>query len=88
MHDKRCKWPHGRGLGGSSLINYMIYTRGNPRDFDDWTKAGITGWSYDEVLPYFQKFEKSTIPEDDSANNNNQSLGRNGLLSIELAKFR
>src|SRR5215469_16151712 len=49
--------PRGRGLGGSGLINGMVYFRGNPRDYDDWSKAGATGWSYREVLPYFTKSE-------------------------------
>lgn len=86
MRDKRCNWPHGRGLGGSSIINYLIYTRGNPRDFDAWTKAGITGWSYDEVLPFFRKFEKSTLEKSNSTTNH--SLGENGYLTIENARFR
>src|SRR5580692_4573928 len=49
--------PRGRGLGGSALINGMVYFRGNPRDYDAWAAAGATGWSYREVLPYFRKSE-------------------------------
>ena len=49
--------PRGRGLGGSALINGMVYFRGHPRDYDDWSNAGATGWSYREVLPYFRKSE-------------------------------
>lgn len=88
MRDKKCNWPHGRGLGGSSIINYMIYTRGNPVDFDNWTKMGITGWSYNDVLPYFQKFEKSMIEHDSNETKTNGSLGQNGSLTIESARFR
>ena len=44
-------------LGGSSGINYMAYVRGHPGDFDAWAAGGATGWSYDEVLPYFKKSE-------------------------------
>jgi choline dehydrogenase-like flavoprotein len=49
--------PRGRMLGGSSGINYMAYVRGHPGDFDAWAEGGATGWTYDEVLPYFKKSE-------------------------------
>jgi choline dehydrogenase-like flavoprotein len=49
--------PRGKMLGGSSGINYMAYVRGHPGDFDSWAAAGATGWSYDDVLPYFKKSE-------------------------------
>jgi len=49
--------PRGKMLGGSSGINYMAYVRGHPGDFDAWAAEGATGWSYDDVLPYFKKSE-------------------------------
>ncbi|MGH6989027.1 MAG: GMC family oxidoreductase [Stellaceae bacterium] len=51
--------PRGRGLGGSSSINGMVYNRGHPFDYDDWARAGNTGWSYREVLPYFRRSENN-----------------------------
>ena len=51
--------PRGRGLGGSSAINAMLYVRGNRFDYDQWAALGCTGWSYDEVLPYFKRAESN-----------------------------
>ncbi|WP_101924901.1 MULTISPECIES: GMC family oxidoreductase [Luteimonas] len=53
-------WPRGKVLGGSSSINAMCYTRGVPRDYDDWATAGATGWGWQDVLPYFKRSEGNT----------------------------
>ncbi|XP_015592925.1 glucose dehydrogenase [FAD, quinone] [Cephus cinctus] len=55
--DKRCYWPRGKVLGGTSVMNGMMYMRGSRKDFDDWAKMGNPGWSYRDVLPYFMKSE-------------------------------
>ena len=49
--------PRGKGLGGSSSMNAMLYVRGNPLDYEGWVEAGATGWGWDDVLPYFLKAE-------------------------------
>lgn len=49
--------PKGKGLGGSTLINGMIYVRGQPQDYDGWAQSGCDGWSWRDVLPYFLKVE-------------------------------
>jgi choline dehydrogenase-like flavoprotein len=49
--------PRGRGLGGSSAINAMVYVRGTKWDYDNWADLGCSGWSYDDVLPYFKRAE-------------------------------
>ncbi|XP_014203780.1 glucose dehydrogenase [FAD, quinone]-like [Copidosoma floridanum] len=57
MRNKSCAWPTGKALGGSSVINAMIYIRGNKQDFDVWKDQGNDGWGYEDVLPYFLKIE-------------------------------
>lgn len=57
LNNRRLWWPRGKGLGGSSAINGMIYIRGHARDYDQWRQMGLKGWSYAEVLPYFKKSE-------------------------------
>ncbi len=54
---RRDVWPAGRMLGGGSSLNGMMFVRGHPADYDRWSTLGCHGWSYDEVLPYFQKLE-------------------------------
>ncbi len=49
--------PRGRGLGGSSAINAMVYIRGNAFDYDQWAALGCPGWSYADVLPWFKRSE-------------------------------
>ena len=55
---RRLHTPRGRGLGGSSSINGLVYVRGNPLDFERWQDEGARGWGYADVLPYFKRAER------------------------------
>lgn len=79
MHNRRISWPRGKVLGGSSAINGLIYIRGQRQDFDLWRQLGNTGWSYDDVLPYFRKAE-------DQEHGANEFHGAGGPLGVSDLK--
>lgn len=76
LFDRKIPYPRGRVIGGSSILNYMVYVRGNAGDYDQWAQMGNTGWSYQDVLPYFKKAENNARFGDDYH-------GRDGPLSVE-----
>lgn len=76
MNNNQCVYPRGRGLGGSTLINNLVYSRGNPLDFDKWAEMGNPEWTYDKVLPYFKKSENFSFGSD-------VYRGRNGPWHVE-----
>jgi len=57
LENRKLWWPRGKGWGGSSSINGMIYIRGHARDYDQWRQMGLPGWGYADVLPYFKRSE-------------------------------
>jgi choline dehydrogenase len=57
LNNRKIYCPRGKVLGGSSAINFMLYSRGNHHDYDRWQALGNPGWSYAEMLPYFKKSE-------------------------------
>ncbi|XP_016661905.1 glucose dehydrogenase [FAD, quinone] [Acyrthosiphon pisum] len=81
--NNRCPWPKGKGMGGSSIINAMIYTRGKKEDYDTIAALGNDGWSYDDVLPYFLKSENNSIPE----YQNSPFHSQKGNLHVERVRY-
>lgn len=59
MKNRSMFLPQGKVVGGSTSINAMLYVRGNKLDYDEWADLGCTGWSYDDVLPYFKVHERN-----------------------------
>ncbi len=57
LENRKLWWPRGKGWGGSSSINGMVYIRGHARDYDQWRQMGLEGWAYRDVLPYFKRSE-------------------------------
>jgi choline dehydrogenase len=74
-NNRQITCPRGKGLGGSSSINGMVYVRGHAEDFNEWDVAGATGWSYADCLPYFKRAETWQNGEDDYR-------GGNGPLGV------
>lgn len=77
---RRLATPRGKVVGGSSSINGMVYVRGNAKDYDTWEAMGAQGWSYADVLPYFQRMEHWHGAED--AGGDAGFRGRKGPLHI------
>lgn len=83
MINGRCNWPRGKVLGGSSVLNAMLYVRGNKNDYDLWEYAGNEGWAYKDILPYFKKSENIRIDEFIY----DEYHGKHGYLSVEHFKY-
>ncbi|MGO4568733.1 choline dehydrogenase [Rhizobium sp. 2YAF20] len=80
LRGRKISHPRGRVIGGSSAINGMLYTRGNPQDYDEWRDSyGCTGWGYADVLPYFMRMESSAEGDD-------RYRGRKGPLRVTRPK--
>jgi choline dehydrogenase-like flavoprotein len=71
--------PRGKGLGGSSAINAMVYIRGHRADYDPWASLGNAGWSFTDVLPYFKRAE-------DNADFDGEYHGKGGPLAVNKSR--
>jgi choline dehydrogenase len=65
VNNRQITSPRGKGLGGTSTINGMVYVRGHALDFDEWEENGAEGWSYADCLPYFKRAETWQGGEDE-----------------------
>jgi 4-pyridoxate dehydrogenase len=79
LNGRRIEAMRGKVLGGSSSINVMAFTRGDPGDYQRWAQSGAIGWSYADVLPYFRRVESWEDGE-------NAFRGGNGPIGVEWAK--
>lgn len=75
LNNRAMNCPRGKVIGGTSSINGMVYVRGNAQDFDEWESSGAAGWSYQNCLPYFKKFENHRC-------RNSQYTGNEGPVAI------
>ena len=82
MNNNSCVWPYGKVMGGSSVLNYMIWTRGNKNDYNSWGFQN-TGWTYDSITKYFQKVENSHVPDADV-----DFAGSSGPVDINYSPYR
>ena len=85
LDGRRLHCPRGRGLGGSSAINGMVYVRGHPLDFERWNElvGPSHDWSYAAVLPYFKRAERCL---DETADD--RYRGRSGPLTVTTGELR
>lgn len=83
LHDRRLYFPRGKLLGGSHAISVMLYHRGHPSDYNQWTELGADAWGPDDVLPYFLRSEsqRGSVP-------NPAAHGYSGPLAVsDLARL-
>src|SRR5271165_1479485 len=66
LNGRSLHYPRGKVIGGSSAINAMIYMRGQAADYDHWRQLGLTGWGWDDVLPFFKRHEDHFLGASDA----------------------
>ncbi|MDT0575380.1 choline dehydrogenase [Croceicoccus sp. F390] len=86
LHGRTAYIPRGKGWGGSSSINGMLYVRGNAADYDQWAQMGLDGWSYDDVLPFFRRSEDG--PPADELSEASRYHGQGGELAVRFGQSR
>ncbi|MCP4790228.1 MAG: choline dehydrogenase [Gammaproteobacteria bacterium] len=80
LNGRSLPWPRGRGLGGSSSINGLLYVRGQQQDYDDWANLGNEGWDWQQVLPHF-------VNSEDWSGKASSLRGKGGPLSVSETRL-
>lgn len=83
LKNNQCNWPRGKVMGGSSVLNYMVYTRGHPKDYDNWAALGNDGWDFKNVSRYFRKLENNIAPDVTPGYH-----GKNGPITVSSIDFK
>src|ERR1700741_1092901 len=81
LNGRILNYPRGKVIGGSSAINAMIYMRGQAQDYDSWRDAGLPGWGWQDVLPYFLKHQNHVRPP-------NEFHRAGGEWSVDFPRMR
>ena len=81
LNGRVLNYPRGKAIGGSSSINAMIYMRGQAADYDHWRQLGLSGWGWDDVLPYFKQHENHFLGD-------SEKFGTDGELLIAQPRVR
>ncbi|KAJ0117388.1 hypothetical protein J7T55_003802 [Diaporthe amygdali] len=83
-------WPRGKGLGGTSLLNFMTWNRASKQDYDAWERLGCKGWGWDGIIPFLKKSEKFHAPSQetqvaDKAYYDASGFGTSGPINVSYA---
>src|SRR5215216_6663306 len=81
LNGRSLPYPRGKVIGGSSAINAMLYMRGQARDYDHWRQLGLSGWGWDDVLPFFKRHEDHCFGE-------SAAHGAGGECRVERQRVR
>lgn len=78
--DRKIQYPRGKVLGGTSVLNGMMYQRGSKEDYNEWETLGNPGWNYEKVLEQFKKAE-------DNSDYDNAFHGKGGLQAVGSCSY-
>ncbi len=81
LNGRALAYPRGKAIGGSSAINAMIYMRGQAADYDHWRQLGMTGWGWNDVLPFYKQHEDTFLGDSE-----HHSTG--GELRVEFPRVK